>query len=202
MLLRTGSVPVATVMQRLLTNYAIFFNHRHRRYGHLFQNRYKSILCQEDTYLLELVRYIHLNALRAKLVEDIKQLDRYPYSGHSALMGKHHNDWQDIDYILKLFGERLISARRKYRDYVQNGIATGKQPDLIGGGLVRSAGGWTNVKALRKAKKYLKGAERILGDSDFVEQVLSEAGEAFEKNMLRAQAEYFYGHREPVGFAW
>ena len=64
LLLRTGTVPLATVMRRLLTGYAIAFNYRHHRRGHLFQNRYKSILCQEDTYLMELVRYIHLNPLR------------------------------------------------------------------------------------------------------------------------------------------
>ena len=68
-LLRTGQTPLATVMRRLLTGYAVSYNRRHRRHGHLFQNRYKSILCQEDTYLLELVRYIHLNPLRAKIVK-------------------------------------------------------------------------------------------------------------------------------------
>ena len=56
LLLRTGAAPIATVMRRLLTGYAVSFNRRHRRHGHLFQNRYKSILCQEDPYLLELVR--------------------------------------------------------------------------------------------------------------------------------------------------
>ena len=65
LLLKTGNTPIATVMRRLLTGYAVGFNHRHRRYGRLFQNRYKSILCQADPYLLELVRYIHLNPLRA-----------------------------------------------------------------------------------------------------------------------------------------
>ncbi len=89
LLLKTGAMPVSTVMKRLLTGYAMHCNRRHKRQGHLFQNRYKSILCQEDTYLLELVRYIHLNPLRAKLVEDMKGLDNYPYGGHSALMGKN-----------------------------------------------------------------------------------------------------------------
>jgi REP element-mobilizing transposase RayT len=82
LLLRTGLTPIATVMQKLLTGYAVGFNLRHRRHGQLFQNRYKSILCQEDAYLLELVRYIHLNPLRAKIVEGMKELDKYPYSGH------------------------------------------------------------------------------------------------------------------------
>ena len=83
LLLKTGDVPIATVMRRLLTGHAVTFNRRHRRVGHLFQNRYKSILCQEDSYLLELVRYIHLNPLRAKLVGSMRQLDWCTYCGHS-----------------------------------------------------------------------------------------------------------------------
>ena len=65
LLIRTGMAPVSTVMRRLLTGYAQQFNRRHKRYGVLFQNRYKSFLCEEEPYLLELVRYIHLNPIRA-----------------------------------------------------------------------------------------------------------------------------------------
>ena len=97
LLLRTGKVPISTVMRRLLTGYAVSFNRRHRRYGHLFQNRFKSILCQEDLYLKELVGYIHLNPLRAKLVAELKDLSKYPYGGHSAIMGKQKRDFQDVD---------------------------------------------------------------------------------------------------------
>ncbi|MEJ2039013.1 MAG: transposase [Desulfosarcinaceae bacterium] len=75
LLLKTGTAPAATEMKRLLTGYAMHYNRRHRRCGHLFQNRYKAILCQEGIYLLELVRYIHLNPLRAKLVTDMRELD-------------------------------------------------------------------------------------------------------------------------------
>lgn len=75
LLLKTGTTPVSTVMKRMLTGYAMHYNRRHKRHGHLFQNRYKSILCQEDTYFKELIRYIHLNPLRAKLVADLKALD-------------------------------------------------------------------------------------------------------------------------------
>ena len=88
LLLRTGNCPLSTVMRRLLTGHAFNFNNRHHRSGHLFQNRYKSILCQEDTYLLELVRYLHLNPIRAKLVTDIQELDKYPFCGHAVIMGK------------------------------------------------------------------------------------------------------------------
>ena len=167
LLLRTGVVPIATVMRRLLTGYAVSFNHRHQRHGKLFQNRYKSILCQEDQYLLELVRYIHLNPLRAKLVSDLKKLDTYPYCGHSVLMGKNKHDWQDTNYILKFYDSKYSIARRRYRKYLKKGIADGRRPDLTGGGLIRSAGGWSVVKSLRTNAAWMKGDERILGDGDF-----------------------------------
>ena len=100
--------PVATVMRRLLTGHALYYNRRHRRYGHLFQNRYKSILCQEDRYLLELVRYIHLNPIRANLVEDLKSLEHYAYCGHGTLMGKLKNNWKMI-----LLSQMLFCVQRQ-----------------------------------------------------------------------------------------
>ena len=112
LLLKTGNAPISTVMRRVLTGYAIGYNHRHRRSGHLFQNRFKSILCQEDPYLKELVRYIHLNPLRAKIVPDLKSLNSYPYSGHSVLMGKIARKWQSTEYVLGLFGNDIRSGRR------------------------------------------------------------------------------------------
>ncbi|MBW1867189.1 MAG: transposase, partial [Deltaproteobacteria bacterium] len=184
LLLRTGSAPISSVMKRLLTGHAVYFNRKHNRVGHLFQNRYKSILCQEDVYMLELVRYIHLNPLRAKIIPDLKFLDKYPYSGHATIMGKKKNNWQDTDYVLKLFNSRLSLARRRYREYVKKGISVGKRPDLIGGGLVRSAGGWDALKGLRKIKAYMKGDERILGDGDFVETVLKACQEELDRKYL------------------
>ena len=188
LLLRTGKVPIATVMRRLLTGHAGFFNKRHRRSGHLFQNRYKSILCQEDTYLLELVRYIHLNPLRARLIKEFDRLREYPYCGHSALMGKVKKEWQDTEWVLRLFDERQRVARRRYDEFVEKGISMGRRKDLTGGGLIRSMGGWAAVKSMRKAKMFEKSDERILGDGDFVEQVLLEANEQMErKNILKSK---------------
>ena len=91
LLLRIGPTPLSKVMRRLMTGYAVTFNKRHKRSGHLFQNRYKSVVCEEDAYLLELIRYIHLNPLRAGLVKDLKELDKYPWTGHSAILGRHKN---------------------------------------------------------------------------------------------------------------
>lgn len=110
LLVRTGQMPLSTVMRCLLTGHAVRFNRRHRRHGHLFQNRYKSILCQKDPYLLELVRYIHLNPLRSKLVADYKQLARFAFCGHSVLLAKRNNDWQDTGYVLALFDDRIPRA--------------------------------------------------------------------------------------------
>lgn len=181
LLLQTGNLPITTVMRKLLTGYAVTFNRRHRRTGHLFQNRYKSILCQEDPYLLELIRYIHLNPLRAGLVSSMKQLDRYRYCGHSYLVGRRKNEWQDTNKVLKLFGRRVSSARKHYREFVQKGVAMGRRPDLTGGGLIRTAGGWQALKGFRRLGMHIKGDERILGDSDFVESVLEEQSERLER---------------------
>ncbi len=187
LLLRTGMVPIATVMRRILTGHAVRFNRRHKRHGYLFQNRYKSILCQEDTYLLELIRYIHLNPLRAKLVDNLNQLDKYPFSGHSVIMGKKERPWQECDEILRYFAKRKGIAKRKYREFVAKGIDDGRRDDLIGGGLIRSMGGWQTVKELKESKVHMKSDERILGDSDFVSEVLSKAEESIkEKYNLKA----------------
>lgn len=172
LLLKTGRAPIANVMLRLLTGYAVTYNRRHRRHGHLFQNRYKSILCQEDAYFMELVRYLHLNPLRARIVKSIKALDGYPFSGHSAIMGKCKNKWQDADSILQLYADKVPAARRGYRSFVEKGIEIGRRHDLTGGGMVRSSGGWSGLRAMRRAKVFQKADERILGDGDFVEQVL------------------------------
>jgi REP element-mobilizing transposase RayT len=182
LLLKTGRVPLATLMRRLLTGYAIGFNRRHRRSGYVFQNRYKSILCEQDVYLKELVRYIHLNPLRARLVKDIKALDTFAYCGHSYLMGRwKKNEWQASDQVLALFGDQVPLARRRYRDYIKKGVDQGQRDDLVGGGLVRSAGGWSALQSMRKAGVLLKSDERILGSSDFVNDVLAGAQEALEK---------------------
>jgi putative transposase len=186
-LVQTGCVPLATVMRRLLTGYAGAFNRRHRRHGPLFQNRYKSVLCEQEPYLLELVRYIHLNPLRGKQVQDLDELDRYPYAGHSGLMGKSVKKWQAVDFVLGHFARREGAARRTYRAFVGEGIALGRRPELVGGGLIRSLGGWTAVRSLRDTSLRLKGDERILGDSAFVLHTLAVAEEELNRTQKLRQ---------------
>jgi REP element-mobilizing transposase RayT len=171
LLIRTGSLPLSNVMRRVLTGYSVTFNRRHHRVGHLFQNRYKSVLVEEDPYLLELVRYIHLNPIRSGDVPDLNELDNYCWTGHAALLGKGQNTWQDCRYVLEQFGARLGGARRSYREFVAAGIQQGKRPDLTGGGLRRSMG---MVEDLRRGREKWSFDERVLGGSDFVQMVLQE----------------------------
>ena len=174
LLIRTGPVPLAKIMRKVLTGYAISFNHRHHRAGHLFQNRYKSILVEEEPYLLELVRYIHLNPLRAKVVGSVEELAAYPWSGHGALLGKVSHPWQDCRYILGQFGRKGKRGRGIYEKFVNEGVGQGRREDLAGGGLVRSLGGWEKVKSLGRGREKWSSDERVLGSSEFVEEVLKD----------------------------
>jgi len=181
-LFRSGNQGLSTLMRRLLTGYAIRFNRRHKRHGQLFQNRYKSIICQEDLYLRELVRYIHLNPVRAKIVPDMRRLNRYKYSGHRVLMGKGNCDWQETNYVLSSFGKSILQARENYYSYMKEGMDQGRRPELVGGGLIRSLGGWSEARKLRlKGQDRIKGDERILGDGEFVMKILSEADEHMDR---------------------
>jgi putative transposase len=176
-LFKSGQQGISTVMRRLLTGYAQYFNRRHRRTGHLFENRYKSVLCEEERYLLALVRYIHLNPVRAKVVSTVEELNRYPWSGHCALIGKKKYPWMNTDYVLARFGKRVGAARRVYLRFIEEGIGMGRVPGLTGGGLVRSLGGWSRVVALRREGQGEESDERILGGGDFVETVLQQVEE-------------------------
>jgi len=178
LLIRTGKTPLSVAMRRLLTGYAVGFNHRHHRHGYLFQNRYKSILCQEDAYFMELLRYIHLNPVRAKLLKTMEELDHYPWSGHGALVGTRKVQWQDRGEVLNQFGKRESDSIALYRQFLKDGWAMGRREDLMGGGLYRSAGGWQALQAMRRDKDYQRGDERILGDGNFVNEVLKASEEA------------------------
>jgi putative transposase len=184
LLLQTGSIPIAGFMRRLLTGYAVSFNLKYHRQGHLFQNRYKSILCQEDLYLKELVRYIHLNPYRAALVLGLSALDTYPWCGHSAVIGNVKREWQSTEYVLGFFGKTKAKAQKTYRAFIEQGMAQGKRPELVGGGLIRSMGGWVHVVEMRRANVFIKSDERILGDGDFVERVLREAEDRLDRRYL------------------
>ena len=174
LLVRTDKRPLSRAMRSLLTGYAGTFNRRHRRSGHLFHNRYKSIVCEEETYFLELIRYLHLNPLRAGIVRDLPELARYPYSGHSALIGTCVYSWQAIQSVLAQFAPTPRRARLAYQAFVADGVKQGRRAAFQGGGLVRSAGGWRAVQELRRGREGYSSDERVLGSSEFIEQLRAE----------------------------
>jgi len=156
LLLRPTKVKLADMVRRLLTGYAVVFNLSHNRSGHLFQNRYKSIVCDEEPYLLELVRYIHLNPLRAGIVSSMRQLDTYKWSGHAVILGHMELPGQVPDAVLMMFDQDKRKARKSYRDFVADGIPLGKRDELVGGGLKRLL----KLAAINGFEAY---DERILG---------------------------------------
>ncbi|MBW2633280.1 MAG: hypothetical protein JRE14_03970 [Deltaproteobacteria bacterium] len=112
----------------------------------------------------------------------IKELSRNPWSGHSALTGKVKREWQNTKYVLSFFGSSG-NERKNYLRYVKNGIDRGRRPELVGGGLIRSIGGWSAVLAIRRRGEREVADQRILGDGDFVKQVISSLDDLVKKNL-------------------
>jgi REP element-mobilizing transposase RayT len=174
LVVRTGRQPLARSMRSLLTGYAGAFNRRSRRRGHVLQNRYTSVVCDEAVYCLALVRSLHLKPVRARLVAALEGVAKYADSGHGALVGTRAYGWQDTEAVLTQFGRTRRRAQREYLRFVAAGVKQGRRVELQGGGLIRSAGGWQAVQALRRGRQGDAGEERLLGSREFVEQVRRE----------------------------
>lgn len=148
LLIETADIPLSKVMQGVNQTYTMYFNRKYRTVGHLFQGRYKAILCDRDAYLLGLVKYIHQNPLRAKIVD---RLDSYPWNSHHAYTGKNNPlSLVDTDQVLRLFSERVSSARRKYREFM------------------------ADKEGFEKNEVYATIDQRLKGDDEFVDRVLLE----------------------------
>lgn len=112
LLLETGKDPISKIMQALHTSYTMYFNTRHGRVGHVFQGRFKSLLCDRDAYLLELVRYIHLNPVRAGLAKNLKD---YPWSSHKEYLGT--KQLVDTEMVLEMLG-----GTSAYMNFIRSGL--------------------------------------------------------------------------------
>jgi putative transposase len=115
LLIQVGAISLSKIIHNLTFRYSQFFNGRYQKVGHLFQGRFKAILIQEKTYFLRLLRYIHMNPVRAHLVQEPED---YPWSGHSAYLGQMEFVWLTTEYGLKKFADRLDEGRLQYRNYV------------------------------------------------------------------------------------
>ena len=148
--LQVGEDPLAKILQNLSFRYTRWINRKQQRIGHLFQGRYKAILVDQDSYLLELVRYIHLNPIRAKMVQ---KPAAYPWSGHRAYLGKQTLPWLETGWVLSQFGKRLTSCRQRYEAFVRAGMSQGYRQEFHRGG----------------------DDHRLLGDDTFTEKALGKA---------------------------
>jgi hypothetical protein len=181
LLLKTGKIPVSSLLHRLLTGYVVTYNRRHRRHGPVFRSRYGALLCQENPYLLDLVRYIHLHPLQLGAVRSFSELARYRYAGHSFILAKRKNDWQDVDHVLRLFGSRRPKSTERYNGYMKKGLEGSRKTQ----GQIWSGTTLSEVRRLRKERGQAERDERILGDSRFVREALLK------------QEEQSLGKREP-----
>ena len=154
LLLQVGADPLARVMQRLTQRYTSRINKREDRAGHLFQGRYKAVLVDADSYLLELVRYIHLNPVRAGLAASP---DAWRWSSHRAYLGRESLAFLSTDDLLGRFAGQRKTAIKRYRAFIAEGMGT-PAPDLF--------------------DKPADAQGRVLGGADFVAAALKRAGEA------------------------
>ena len=159
LVVQRGQRPLGSLMRRLLTGYSGTFNRRHRRVGHLFQNRYQAVLCDANAYLLALVRYVHLNPVRAGVVADPL---RYAWTSHAAYMRPHTPEWLETRTVLGMLG-----SRRAYRKFIADGVGQGRRPELSG------------VAAATAQHQQREGPQLWLGN-----QVLGT--EQFARRLLRA----------------
>lgn len=188
LVLRSGSLGISTFGRRLLGGYAGAFNRRHQRAGYLFQGRFKSTLVDEDAYLLALVRYVHLNPLRAGLVDTLEDLDQHAWSGHAALVGTRSNDWQETGFVLQQFDHCLPTARRLYREFVAAALAS-PQPTAGAAESLHPSKPFGHTSGRRpRGREEWTLDERILGRTDFVAQVLTDtrSGGTATEQPLRA----------------
>jgi hypothetical protein len=149
--IQVGELPLSRGMQNLSFRFTRWINWRQKRTGHLFQGRYKAVLVDGDSYLLELVRYIHLNPVRAGMVEDPAE---YPWSGHRGYLGMELLTWMSTDWVLGQFDMSVTKARAAYRAFVWDGLGEERRQEFIGGG----------------------EDSRLLGDDGFVERCLADSG--------------------------
>ena len=117
------------------------------------------------------------------MVGSLEELDRYRWSGHGILVGKVRRDWQERQYVLNQFGRGGRQSIRAYRKFIEEGKGLGRRPELVGGGLVRSLGGWSKVLSLRSRGEEVAYDSRILGSGDFVQGVMRDAEETVARQL-------------------
>ena len=157
-LIETRTIPLSKILQGINQSYTMYYNRKYRTVGHLFQGRYKAILCDKDAYLLSLIKYIHLNPVRAKIA---KKAGQYRWSSHQSYSKQQKNDIVDTDPVLRMFSEGKSHARKLYGAYIDDGVEV-KKEDI-----------------------YRTVSQRILGEEKFVDTVIERIEERLENSKKR-----------------
>jgi REP element-mobilizing transposase RayT len=160
---QVGKRPLSRIMQNLTFRYTQWFNRRHRRVGHLFQGRYKANLVDADSYLLELVRYIHLNPCRAGIPGEVEE---YHWSSHRFYVGEEELPWLTTEFVLGQFSTDLGVARSGFRRFVADGIGADDDdnefhPDRSDGRLI---GDDQFIERVQEGEDAMKRDRRTLND--------------------------------------
>jgi REP element-mobilizing transposase RayT len=166
LIVATGDLHLSELMKPLNSKYATYFNKKYLRRGYLFQDRFKSIASQDQLYCEEMVRYVHLNPIRAGIIASVDELDRFPWSGHSALMGYEKRPFQDIQTILRRFGKNRNDARMKYRKFLGAGLTNPENDAVV---LIR--------ESTQKGRSGNDPRRWVIGDSDFIRKAIHKANQ-------------------------
>ncbi len=160
-------------MHRLETKYAMYFNKRNERSGHVFQNRFKSLLVEEQQYLLRVVRYVMLNPIEAGIVGSLEELEDYPWTSYPALLGRRRPQLVDVEFTLKLFADPPAVARRELRAWMEAGL---REKDPIAALLEAPPGRPTKkLQAELCAAMIGERDSAVVGNDAFIASVLAEA---------------------------
>jgi len=182
LLLRTNEKPTSAIMRPLNGGYARWFNKKHNRRGYLFQDRFKSIICQEQEYARKLIRYIHLNPLRAGKVQSLDDLLNWKWCSHGYLLGKQASvvaDLQTRKETLRRFGRNEKEAIDAYLSYLSDGIDTKN---------LHAAGMLPPTESFEISGSQ-KGWPAIIGDPEFVRTALARHEIGLHRK--HRQADYF-----------
>jgi len=173
LLLKRTKTSISKTIHRLLTSYATYYNHKYNRVGHLFQNRFKSILCQSDNYFLTLIKYIHLNPLKANIVRNVKELEFFPWCGHQVLTGNKYLEWQNTSEVLQAFDTDEKIAVHKYCKHLSVELSEKDEMEIMHGSIAKLRNGkWKNSTTLTD-KQRQRANELILGSEIFIRTVLN-----------------------------
>ncbi|MCM0081130.1 transposase [Geomonas sp. Red32] len=189
LLLRPTRQRLTTLMLPLLVGYARGFNKRHGRRGRLFRGRYKSVACEDNTVLKELVRYLHLHPLRSGEVAKYKDLESHPWCGHGAIIGSSVLGWQSVGEVLKSFGTTKVRCLLAYRRFMKAGVGQGERRELAGGGKLR-------VRRLGVEAHPTRCDGRVLGTSAFVQEL--EEAQEWSRAQVRGRAANLFAPKRAV----